>query len=109
MITDEQVDRIIHWALQRGILDTPKPQALIAQATKTVEEAWEVRNACEAGDLNEIIDGIGDVFVTLVILSEIVGVDIEDCIDAAWEEIKDRTGKMVDGVFVKEEELADAE
>lgn len=102
MITDEQVDRIIHWAFQRGILDTPKPQALIAQATKTVEEAWEVRDACEAVDINGIIDGIGDVFVTLVILSEIVGVDIEDCIDAAWDEIKDRKGKMVDGVFVKD-------
>ena len=103
MITDEQITNIVNWAYKRGIFDTPKPQALVAQAAKTVEEALEVRNACEAGDLGEIIDGIGDVFVTLVILSEIIDVDIESCIGAAWEEIKDRKGKMVNGVFVKDE------
>ena len=52
-----------------------------------------------------IIDSVGDVYVVLVILCMQLGLDINDCIKAAYEEIKDRKGKLVNGLFVKEEDL----
>jgi hypothetical protein len=51
------------------------------------------------------MDGIGDAVVVLTILAAQHGVTIEECIDAAWDEIKDRKGRMIDGVFVKESDL----
>ena len=51
-------------------------------------------------------DGIGDVIVTLVILAEQQGLSLEECLQAAWDEIKDRKGKTVNGTFIKEEDLA---
>ena len=47
-------------------------------------------------------DGIGDAIVVLTILAAQLGIHVEDCIEAAWQEIKDRKGVMRDGVFVKE-------
>ena len=52
-----------------------------------------------------IIDSIGDIYVVLVILCMQLGLDINDCIKAAYDKIKDRKGKMVDGIFVKEKDL----
>ena len=50
--------------------------------------------------------GLGDVIVTLVCVAEQLGLNIEECCLAAYDEIKDRKGKMIDGVFVKEADLA---
>lgn len=50
-------------------------------------------------------DGIGDVVVTLIILAQQNGLTLEECLDMAYGEIKGRTGKMVDGVFVKSSDL----
>lgn len=49
--------------------------------------------------------GLGDVIVTLVCVAEQLGLNIEECCLAAYDEIKDRKGKMIDGVFVKEADL----
>ena len=53
-------------------------------------------------DREELIDGIGDVFVTLIILAAQNGLKPEDCLQSAWDEIKNRTGKTVNGVFIKD-------
>jgi hypothetical protein len=50
----------------------------------------------------EIIDGLGDVFVTIILAAEMAGLRIEDCLAAAYQEIKGRTGSMQGGVFVKD-------
>lgn len=73
------------------------------QNTKLSEEHGELSGAIARGNRAGIKDGIGDMAVVLTILAVQYGFNIEDCIAAAWEEIKDRKGKMVDGVFVKEE------
>ena len=52
-----------------------------------------------------VMDGIGDAIVVLTILAAQHGVNIEACIAMAYDEIKDRKGKMIDGVFVKEADL----
>ena len=54
---------------------------------------------------DEVIDGIGDIFVTVIILSKQLGLDPTECLEHAWNEIKDRKGKTIDGTFIKEEEL----
>lgn len=50
-------------------------------------------------------DALGDMFVVQVNLTEQVGVTAQSCINASWSEIKDRKGKMINNVFVKEEDL----
>ncbi len=66
-----------------------------------MEEVGETAGALLKSKDDEIKDGIGDAFVTLIILAKQLGLTPNECLEAAWNEIKDRTGKTVDGVFVK--------
>ncbi|WP_395138391.1 hypothetical protein [Schlegelella aquatica] len=65
----------------------------------------ELAKALNKDDLAGVIDGVGDVLVTLVILCAQKGLTVEQCLAAAYEEIKDRRGRMVDGIFIKEADL----
>ena len=67
-----------------------------------VEEVGETCRAILKEDTKEIIDGIGDCVVVLVNLAELTGTPIEKCIQAAYDEIKGRTGKMSNGTFKKD-------
>ena len=67
-----------------------------------MEEAGEICKATLREDHDEVIDGIGDCVVVLTNLAELVGVPIEICIEAAYDEIKNRKGKMANGTYVKE-------
>ena len=67
-----------------------------------MEEAGEICRAVIKNDKPEIIDGIGDCVVVLVNLAELTGTPIEKCIAKAYDEIKDRTGKMNNGTFKKD-------
>jgi NTP pyrophosphatase (non-canonical NTP hydrolase) len=91
-------ENVINWAKDKGLI---KPENSSKQFIKTVEELGEVASALAKGNKEGFIDGIGDVVVTLIILAEQNGLDIEDCLEHAWNEIKDRTGKTVNGVFIK--------
>lgn len=71
------------------------------------EEVGEVAAALARSDKDELRDGIGDVVVTLIILAQQNGMSLDECLDQAYSEISGRTGKMVNGVFVKSEDLAD--
>nr|WP_144399762.1 MazG-like family protein [Bacillus sp. OxB-1] len=75
------------------------------QMLKLMEEIGEIAAALARGNIDEAKDGIGDAHVVLTILSMQLGTSIEECAGIAYEEIKDRTGKMVNGVFVKAEDL----
>jgi NTP pyrophosphatase (non-canonical NTP hydrolase) len=69
---------------------------------KLVEEVGEICRAVLKNDRHEIIDGIGDCVVVLTNLAELIDMPIEDCIEVAYAEISNRTGKMVNGTFVKD-------
>jgi len=71
------------------------------QLLKVLEEVGETAGALLKSKDEEVKDGIGDSFVTLIILSKQLGLEPAECLEAAWNEIKDRTGKTVGGVFVK--------
>ena len=92
-------DKIRLWARDRGLYDDGDAKT---QALKLVEEVGETCKAILKKDEPEIIDGIGDCVVVLVNLAELTGTPIEKCIDAAYNEIKNRTGKMSNGTFKKD-------
>ena len=94
-----QFDLIRSWAKDRGLYDGGDPKT---QALKLVEEVGETCRAILKEDAKEIIDGIGDCVVVLVNLAELTGTPIEQCIQAAYDEIKGRTGKMSNGTFKKD-------
>ena len=94
-----QFDLIRSWAKDRGLYDGGDPKT---QALKLVEEVGETCRAILKENLPETIDGIGDCVVVLTNLAELTGYSIEKCIDKAYEEIKNRTGKMSNGTFKKD-------
>jgi len=95
-------DLIRSWAAERGIYDTGNSHT---QYVKLMEEAGELAQALLKNDKPEIQDAIGDMVVVLTNLAYQENFQIEDCIDAAYAEIATRTGKMVNGTFVKTESL----
>ena len=92
-------DKIRLWAEDRGLYHKGDPKT---QALKLVEEVGETCKAILKKDEPEIIDGIGDCVVVLTNLARLCNTSIEECIDAAYEEIKNRTGKMSNGTFKKD-------
>ena len=100
-ITDQynQFDLIRTWANERGLYDGGDPKT---QALKLAEEVGETCRAILKQDEPEIIDGIGDCVVVLTNLAELTGTPIEECIARAYDEIKDRKGKMNNGTFKKD-------
>ena len=94
-----QFDLIREWADERGLYDNGDTKT---QALKLVEEVGETCRAILKEDFDEVIDGIGDCVVVLTNLAELQGVSIEACIDAAYNEIKNRKGKMVNGTYKKD-------
>jgi len=96
---NHRFDDIRGWAAARNLIlgsSTDK------QFLKLVEEVGELAEGLAKDREAAIIDGIGYAVVVLTILAAQRGLFIESCIEAAWDEIKDRRGRTVDGVFVKE-------
>ncbi len=103
MTFDELIENITQWADDKGIL---VPDNAPKQSMKIMEELGETMGAILKGKkTDEVIDGIGDILVTVIILSKQLGLDPTECLESAWNEIKDRKGKTVNGTFIKEEEL----
>ena len=94
-----QFDLIREWADERGLYENGDTKT---QALKLVEEVGETCRAILKEDDDEIVDGIGDCVVVLVNLAQLHGVMIEYCIEAAYDEIKNRKGKMVNGTYKKD-------
>ena len=107
-ITEENIDKqlshsamftkIRRWAYERGIYDHGDSKT---QYVKLMEEAGELAEALLKNDKPEIIDAIGDMVDVLTNLAKLEKLDIEDCIDNAYQTISKRTGKMMNGTFVK--------
>ncbi len=106
---EELSSRVLIWANERGIFDNSEDlnekwmYRALAQLDKTQEELNETIEAVKQGDEAEIRDGIGDILVTIIIAAKMLGEQPETCLEAAYNEIKNRTGKMVDGKFVKDQ------
>jgi NTP pyrophosphatase (non-canonical NTP hydrolase) len=92
-------ENIRQWAEQRGLYHEGDPKT---QLIKLQEEIGELAKATLENDKPEIIDAIGDMVVVLTNLAHLNGVNIETCIAEAYNVISKRTGKMVNGTFVKD-------
>ena len=90
------------WANDRNLIDGSDS---FRQCTKLAEEMGELAGGIAKNRPDVIADSIGDMVVVLTILAAKNNMSITDCIERAWIEIKDRKGRMVDGVFIKEEDL----
>ena len=97
MNVDKQIDQ---WFEDRGIIANGKT---MSQAIKTLEETTELLDAINTHNSLEIMDAVGDIYVTLRGVCVVEGIDLEECAKLAYNEIKDRKGHLrADGTFVKE-------
>ena len=94
-----QFELIREWAQNRGLFDKGD---IKTQLIKLYEESGELSQAVLKNDKAGIIDAIGDSVVVLTNLAHLVGTDIETCINSAYSEISNRTGRMINGTFVKD-------
>lgn len=121
-LTAEQLNwKVIDWARARNIVanksmtvefypypfssPTDLQEFRTAQFTKLQEEVDELKQAIESDNYDEIVDAIGDIMVCLSIQADSIDYTLTECFAEAYNEIKDRKGKMVDGVFVKDAEV----
>jgi NTP pyrophosphatase (non-canonical NTP hydrolase) len=95
----EQYEELIkQWHRDRNLIDGATDKD---QVCKLIQEVGELSdNVCKGRDVS---DDIGDCIVVLINIAERNGLTLEHCMSVAYNDIKDRKGKMVDGVFVKEE------
>ena len=97
--TDNRFELIRQWAKDRNLYDKGDTKT---QFAKLMEESGELARAILKDDKTEFVDAIGDMVVVLTNLAYLGGTNIEDCIDSAYDVIRKRTGKMVNGTFVKD-------
>jgi NTP pyrophosphatase (non-canonical NTP hydrolase) len=95
--------KIREWANDRNLV---KGSTLQAQVVKLLEESGELAAGVARNDIERIVDSIGDIMVVLTIIAAQVDMPVEECLDLAWQEIRYRKGKMVNGIFVKESDDA---
>ena len=93
------INNVEQWAADKGILEHA---TTLRQAEKTLEECQELICAILNEDRAEIADAIGDVVVTLIIQCKMQGMDLEECLQGAYNVISKRTGKMRNGQFIRD-------
>ena len=97
----ELINNVREWARERN-LHSAEPTI---QLVKLLEETGELAKAHRKEIQEDIIDGVGDITVVSIIYCLQSGISFEDCLASAYEEIKNRKGRMVNGMFVKQEDL----
>ena len=96
---DELVNKVEYWASEKGLLI---PENATKQMLKVMEEVGETAGALAKNNQADLKDGIGDSLVTLIILARQCGFSAKECLGEAYDVIKNRKGKTVNGVFIKE-------
>jgi NTP pyrophosphatase (non-canonical NTP hydrolase) len=94
--THKVINQIVEWHKDRNLIEgsTEKDQVL-----KLIQEVGELSdNVCKGKDIR---DDVGDILVILINIAERRGVSLKECMQVAYEDIKDRTGAMKDGIFIK--------
>ena len=99
-------DEVCSWAESKGIFDKSNP---VKQCEKFIEEAGELQVEILAVSMDKSSNNLaaakmefGDVLVTLILLSEMSGFDMNECLSMAYNKINKRNGRMVNGFFVKD-------
>lgn len=98
---NELIKQVEQWSIDKN-LQNANPER---QALKVWEESGEIAAALSRGNMEALKDGIGDTVVTLIILAQQHDMTLEVCLQYAYDEIKGRTGKTINGTFIKESDL----
>ena len=98
---DQLVKQVETWSVDKDLHNGNSDR----QALKFYEEAGEVASALSRGQMDALKDGIGDTVVTLIILAQQHDMTLQECLQYAYDEIKGRKGKIINGTFVKEADL----
>lgn len=98
---DKLVNQVEQWSKDKG-LDLAEPTK---QFLKVSEEFGEIGAALARGNEDMFKDAVGDTVVTLIILAQQKGYTIEECLKVAYDEIVGRQGRLVGGIFIKEEDF----
>ncbi|MGV3009321.1 MazG-like family protein [Staphylococcus epidermidis] len=98
---DQLVEQVQQWSIDKDLHNGNSDR----QALKFYEEAGEVAAALSRGNLEALKDGIGDTVVTLIILAQQHDMTLQECLQFAYDEIKGRKGKTINGTFIKESDL----
>jgi hypothetical protein len=109
--TDELIARVIRWAEEKNITGPFGQGRILKQLDKTQEELNETRDAVwklilapeeySSKMIVDVVYEIGDILVTVIIAADMLGLTVNECLSAAEYKNSSRTGRMVDGVFVK--------
>jgi NTP pyrophosphatase (non-canonical NTP hydrolase) len=94
------VDKVVDWHHARNLINGATDQS---QYVKLIEEAGELAGNITRG--KPIDDDIGDMLVVLINIAERNHLSLADCLNKAWDDIKDRKGRMINGSFIKETDL----
>ena len=97
---EKRIEQVKQWHIDRNLIDGASDKD---QVCKLIQEVGELSdNVCKNKD---VADDIGDIMVVLINIAVRNGLSLEHCLDVAYYDIKDRKGRMVDGIFVKEGDL----
>lgn len=96
---NDLIEKVNQWFFDRDLAEGDG----LGQIKKLKEEVQELEDAHAANDFAEDTDAVGDITVVLIGYCLQRGLDFEQCLESAYNEIKDRTGKVVNGVYVKDE------
>lgn len=114
---NELISKVLQWGIDKGLTGPNGTATIGTQSKKMIEEAQETRDAAVVYNLlddkaclfdeylvaeNELKDGIGDTVVTLILLAELAGFTLEECLRHAYGVIAKRTGTTVNGTFIKD-------
>ncbi|WP_416458359.1 helix-turn-helix domain-containing protein [Streptococcus thermophilus] len=100
------IAKINEWADERNLKQAdPKIQWM-----RITEEVGEIRDVLLkptkfTDPQMALKDAVGDTLVTIIVLAHQLDLDVTECLNIAYEEIKNRKGKMINGTFVKEDDL----
>jgi len=96
------IEKVKDWGVARELVNGTDGMAR-AQLLKCMSELGELSDATLKGQDNEIIDGVGDTLVTLILFCANCGISLHQCLASSYDTIKLRTGRTVGGTFVKDE------
>jgi hypothetical protein len=96
------VSLVREWGTTRNIIGPEAKATTQTQFEKLLEEVEELNVAISIPSHEEIVDAIGDCTVVLILLAELAGTRFETCLHSAYEVISKRTGRMENGMFVKD-------
>ena len=103
MNTNQLITLIRQWGEDKNITGPNAKATSLTQYLKLHEECGELLQGLIKQDHAETIDAIGDCGVVLILLAQLEGISFEECLQSAYNVISQRTGRMIDGCFVKDQ------